>query len=168
MHPASIRRTPFDCYRTQAPPAPTENPYRFIHKKLGLSEAAFEARLKEDVEALLKEIDDDKLTQEVHTPPPPRRDMCCLRMSVSKCFAGKNFQLAHSLVIISGRPISTGLASTSTSPGMRRDSAFLMHMTFDLPSCFLGWVSLVGSLVGLYWRPHCSRCSGVSSRAPLG
>ena len=69
MHPASIRRTPFDRYRTQAPPAPTENPYRFIHKKLGLSEAAFEARLKEDVEALLKEIEDDKLTQEVHTPP---------------------------------------------------------------------------------------------------
>ena len=72
MHSVSPKRTPFDHYlKKPAQPAPALNPYRFAHRKLGMSEAAFEECLKEDVEAFFKEIEEDKASSEAPNPPPP-------------------------------------------------------------------------------------------------
>jgi hypothetical protein len=56
-NPSAIRRSPFDRYKRKAAPEPKFNPYRFVHQKFGLSEAAFDAQVDQEIDELLQEID---------------------------------------------------------------------------------------------------------------
>lgn len=66
----TVRKTPFDHLRARTNTAPSPNPYRFIQRKLGMTEAEFEVRTDQDVEELLQEIAAEK-TQRAETPPRP-------------------------------------------------------------------------------------------------
>lgn len=68
--PAPSTRTPFDHYKATAAEAPRPNPYRFIQSRLGISEATFEKRIEEEIEALLKEIEDEKIETPQQEDPP--------------------------------------------------------------------------------------------------
>ena len=61
--PASIQRTPFDHYEAGPAPAPGENPYRFIQRKLGISAQAFTERINQEVEELLQELEKEKVQE---------------------------------------------------------------------------------------------------------
>ena len=64
--PAFIRKTPFDHYKAGPTPAPSEDPYRFIHRKLGISAQTFQERLTQDVEELLQELAEERAASETN------------------------------------------------------------------------------------------------------
>jgi hypothetical protein len=64
--PTYIKRSPSDHYKAGPTPAPTEDPYRFIQRKLGISAKTFEERIAQDVDDLLQELADEKCAS---TPP---------------------------------------------------------------------------------------------------
>ena len=59
-HPYWNQRMPFDKYKGIPPPPPQPNPYRFIHRKLGISEAEFDARIEQDIEDMFLEIENER------------------------------------------------------------------------------------------------------------
>lgn len=69
-NPSPAWRTPFDHYKQTAAPPPVLNPYRFVQKKLGLSEAEFEANISLEIDEMLSEIDRTR-RQELHPEPAP-------------------------------------------------------------------------------------------------
>jgi hypothetical protein len=56
-HPQQQYFTLRDKYKGLAPPEPQPNPYRFIQRKLGLSEQEFDARITQDIDELMHEIE---------------------------------------------------------------------------------------------------------------
>ena len=64
--PAFIRRTPFDHYKAGPSPAPSEDPYKFIHRKLGVSAQTFQERLTQEVEELLQEFAEERAALETN------------------------------------------------------------------------------------------------------
>ena len=125
MNPVPPHRTPFDHYKAGPQPAPKPNPYRFIQKRLGLSEEAFEARIQVDVEELFAEIAEDKMREEVSqsaqgevsTSTAPNPDApkggSSPRTNVTTCCTTKPSLLAPCWECSSGRPIWGWLVTTS-------------------------------------------------------
>lgn len=68
-----VSRTPLDHYKAGPQPEPNENPYRFIYRKLGLSEEEFECRIREDIDELLNKIAAEKAP--APEEPPPRAEV---------------------------------------------------------------------------------------------
>ena len=79
-----VRGTPFDHYKADPQPKPQENPYRFVHKKLGLSEEEFEARILKDIDDLLNDIEADK-APEPEEPPAPTEIPLPIVVAVPEC-----------------------------------------------------------------------------------
>jgi len=79
-HAALLSRTPFDHYKAQASPAPRDNPFIFLQRRLGILEAEFEAQIEQEVDDLLKEQEIERNNARVESPPrieeapPPRPD----------------------------------------------------------------------------------------------
>ena len=80
--PHSPQRLPFEYYQATAARAPEPDPLRFIHRRLGLTAAAFDALVSQDVDDLLKEIEHNR-RQELLEALPFERPLSkeeCLRM----------------------------------------------------------------------------------------
>lgn len=71
---APTRRTPFDHYKTQTPRRQAVNPYRFIQRRLGISEKEFNEQVDKEVDDLLKEIE---ALRRVHLDDHPHVDLNC-------------------------------------------------------------------------------------------
>lgn len=74
--------SPFERYKATAATTPEPDPYRFIHRRLGLTAAEFDAKVSQDVDELLKEIEDNR-RQELLEALPFERPLSkeeCLRM----------------------------------------------------------------------------------------
>ena len=71
--PNPPKRTPFDRYRkrntTESDPSLSLDPYRFTYQKLGVSAEEFKLRAEEEVDDLLKEIDNNRRTALLETLP---------------------------------------------------------------------------------------------------
>jgi len=65
--PAPTQRTPFDHYKAGPSPAPRDDPYRFIHRKLGISTQTFEERINQEVEELLQELEEERTSSKKST-----------------------------------------------------------------------------------------------------
>jgi hypothetical protein len=58
--PQWTQRTPFDKYKGITSPQPLTNPYRFIHRKLGITAAEFDAKVAQEIDDLLQEIENER------------------------------------------------------------------------------------------------------------
>jgi hypothetical protein len=65
--PALSNMTPFDHYKAGPAPAPRDDPYIHIHRKLGISAETFDERLNQEVEELLQEIEEERMASTSHT-----------------------------------------------------------------------------------------------------
>lgn len=78
MPPNPIKRTPFDRYRNKQPtptaePSSSLDPYRFVHQKLGITAEEFNCRVDEEIEDLLKEIENNRRTELLESLPFERQ-----------------------------------------------------------------------------------------------
>ena len=58
--PMTRRRNPFSRYKDPATTPPGPDPYRFIHRKLGITAAEFDERITTEIDELLQEIEDER------------------------------------------------------------------------------------------------------------
>ena len=64
-----VRRSPFGSYKAPTETTSEPNPYRFVHRKLGLSESEFEDKITNDIDKLLQEIETHRRQELLETLP---------------------------------------------------------------------------------------------------
>jgi hypothetical protein len=87
MPPGPSWRTPFDHYKHSAENAPQPDPYRFVHKRLGLTAAEFNAKVTEEINESLRAAQAERCLERIFPPATGNQEPLPRILTKEDCLA---------------------------------------------------------------------------------